>query len=52
MTTNLLDIQCFSKIYRHIEKLFLEFCVNMYMVGQNEGKAIGNENVKSMYMLP
>ena len=31
---------------------FLEFRTNMYMVGKNEGKSVGNENVKSMYMKP
>lgn len=30
---------------------FSEFCINMYMVGWNEGKSVGNEDIKSMYML-
>ena len=33
-------------------EFFLEFRVNMYMVGRNEGKDVENEKVKSMYMLP
>ena len=47
-----LIFNAFWEIYQYIENFFLEFCVNMYMVGQNEGKAIENENVNSMYMLP
>ena len=43
--------QGFWGIYRHIELFFLEFCTNMYMMGENAGKSSGNEDVKSMYMM-
>ena len=31
---------------------FSEFCINMYMVGWNEGKSVGNEDINSMYIMP
>ena len=46
-----LTFKAFQKFISTLKNFFLEFRVNMYMVGENEGKAIGNENVKSMYML-
>ena len=30
---------------------FSEFSTNMYMVGGNVDESVGNENVKSMYMM-